>query len=221
MRNLECEKAKHLFFRGFPFKYLVTPSWCFHPVKPESCEEDNRKGTVMHMPSKSDRAYAALFAPPLPDGVLADKAVIIRYDGVRIGAENVIYAVLGSEDLSRLPSEVLDGLEFSVMDADGELRGSPSAFFIGSERHLSLYVDVDAYPEFIDQVKTATFGRGLTLLNGEGDLRSMMGPDGDISAPAVPAFIENGMGYVPSLLAMSHLDRIRPDHEPYSGPELG
>jgi hypothetical protein len=175
----------------------------------------------MFMPSKSDRAYAALFAPPLPDGVLAEKAVIIRYDGVRVGHENVIYAVLGSEDLSRLPADVLGGLEFSVRAPDGELRGSPSAFFIGSERHLSLYVDTDAYPDFIDVVKTATFERGLTLLNGEGDLRSMMGPDGDISAPAVPAFIENGMGYVPSLLAMSYLDRIRPEHDTYTGPEFG
>ena len=175
----------------------------------------------MHMPSKSDRAYAALFAPPLPDGVLVEKAVIIRYDGVRVGDDNVIYAVLGSDDLSRLPSEVLDGLEFSVMDADGELRGSPSAFFIGSERHLSLYVDLDTYPEFIEEIKTASLERGYTLLSGEGDLRSMMGPDGDISAPAVPAFIENGMGYVQSRYAMSYIDRIRPDHEPYSGPELG
>lgn len=175
----------------------------------------------MFMPSKSDRAYAALFAPPLPEGVQAERAVIIRYDGVRIGQENVIYAVLGSEDLSRLPGEVLEGLEFSVRAPDGELRGSPSAFFIGSERHLSLYVDIDAYPDFIDEVKAATFERGLTLLNGEGDLRSMMGPDGDISAPEVPAFIENGMGYVPSLLAMSYLDRIRPAHDTYTGPEFG
>jgi hypothetical protein len=82
-------------------------------------------------------------------------------------------------------------------------------------------VDIDAYPNFIDKVKAATFERSFTLLNGEGDLRSMMGPDGDISAPAVPAFIENGMGYVPSLLAMSYLDKIRPDHDAYTGPEFG
>ena len=168
--------------------------------------------------TKSALAWAHQFPPPLPDGVSADTAVIIRYDGVKIGGEDVFYAVLNAADLSRLPDTVLRGLDFSVPDRDGEMRGSPDAFFIGSERHLSLYVNTDAYPDFVSTVQVATLRRGMTFLNGEGDLREMRGPDGDVSAPNVPAFVENGMGYVPSLLAMSYLERIRPA-DPDAGPD--
>jgi len=171
--------------------------------------------------SKSALAWAHQFPPPIPQGVQSEQAVVVRYDGVKVEDVDVIYAVIGGEGLSRLPDSLFRELEFSVRDRDGELRGSPDAFFIGSERHLSLYVNTDAYPDFLDQVRDAAHGAGLTPLIGEGDLRLMTGPGGDLSAPRVPAFVENGMGYVPSLLAMSYLERIRPDHDGYSGPELG
>lgn len=170
--------------------------------------------------SKSALAWAHQFPPPLPDGVSAETAVILRYDGVKIGGEDVFYAVLNAADLSRLPETVLQGLEFSLKDRDGEVRGSADAFFIGSERHVSLYVNTDAYTDFVETVQAATLRRGLTFLNGEGDLREMRGPDGDVSAPNVPAFVENGMGYVPSLLAMYYLDRIRPAADPDAGPDV-
>lgn len=173
----------------------------------------------MGQQAKSALAWAHQFPPPLPDGVDADGAVIIRYDGVRVGEHDVFYAVLNATDLSRLPDEVLKDLTFSVQDQDGELRGSPDAFFIGSERHLSLYVNTDAYPDFIGRVQAAALHRGLVFLNGEGDLREMRGPDGDVCAPPVPAFVENGMGYVPSLLAMHYLDRIRPERGADAGPD--
>lgn len=173
----------------------------------------------MVQPSKSALAWAHQFPPPIPQDVSGDKAVIVRYDGVKMNGDDVIYAVIGAEDLGRLPSDLIRGLEFSVQASDGVLRGSPDAFFIGSERQLSLYVNTDAYPDFLDRVRDAAYEAGLTPLIGEGDLRLMTGPDGDISAPQVPAFVENGMGYVPSLLAMSHLERVRPDHDASSGPD--
>jgi hypothetical protein len=195
------------------------PRLAFSPGAAKVPKEEIKKGPAMVHPSKSALAYAHQFPPPLPEGVPADTAVIVRYDGVKIDDQDVFYAVLGAADLSRLPDRILRELEFSVRDRDGELRGSPDAFFIGSERHLSLYVNTDAYPDFVATVQAAALERGLILLNGEGDLRQMRGPDGDVSAPPVPAFIENGMGYVPSLLAMSYLDRIRPEADPDAGPD--
>lgn len=174
----------------------------------------------MVQPSKSALAWAHQFPPPIPAGLVPDETVTIRYDGVKVAGQDVIFAVIGADDLSRLPDRLVRGLEFCVPGADGELRGSPDAFFIGSERHLSLCVSIDAYPDFIDRVRELSDEAGLVDLNGEGDLRLMMGPDGDISAPDVPAFVENGMGYVPSVLAISYLDRIRPEHVPNTGPEF-
>lgn len=175
----------------------------------------------MVQPSKSALAWAHQFPPPIPQGIPAEQAIVVRYDGVKVEGVDVIYAVMGADDLSRLPDQLVRDLEFSVQGADGELRGNPDAFFIGSERLLSLYVNTEAYPDFLDQVRDAAHRIGLTPLIGEGDLRLMTGPGGDLSAPQVPAFVENGMGYVPSLLAMSYIERVRPDHDGYSGPELG
>ena len=173
----------------------------------------------MVQPSKSALAWAHQFPPPIPESVSGDRAVVVRYDGVKLEGLDVIYAVIGSDDLGRLPDDLIRDLEFSTPGADGQLRGSPDAFFIGSERQLSLYVNTEAYPDFLDRVRDAAHRSGLTPLIGEGDLRLMMGPDGDLSAPAVPAFVENGMGYVPSPLAMSYLDRVRPAHDGPSGPD--
>jgi hypothetical protein len=173
----------------------------------------------MVQPSKSALAWAHQFPPPIPQGVKSDQAVVVRYDGVKLEGVDVIYAVIGADDLSRLPGQLIRDLEFSSSGADGELRGSPDAFFIGSERLLSLYVNTEAYPDFLDKVRDAAHNSGLIPLIGEGDLRLMTGPGGDLSAPQVPAFVENGMGYVPSLLAMSYLERVRPDHDAYSGPD--
>lgn len=175
----------------------------------------------MVQPSKSALAWAHQFTPPLPDDVTAESSVMVRYDGARIGEEDVIYFVIGSDDLGRLPDHVLEGLEFSVRDEEGGVHGSPDAFFIGSEWRLSLYVNTEAYPDFLDRVRDAASSVGLMSLVGHGDLHLMRGRDGDISAPAVPAFVENGLGYVPSLLAISYLERIRPQHDRTSGPELG
>lgn len=175
----------------------------------------------MVQPSKSALAWAHQFPPPIPDSIPAEQAILVRYDGVKVEGIDVIYAVIGSEDISRLPDHILRNLEFNIRDPDGELRGSPGAFFIGSERRLSLYVDTAVYPDFVGQVRDAAYQAGLTPLIGDGDLRLMTGPGGDLSAPQVPAFVENGMGYVPSLLAMSYLERVRPDHDGYSGPDIG
>jgi len=175
----------------------------------------------MFEPSKSEFAYSHQFHPPIPDGIEEGSAIKVRYDGAQISGESVIFAVISSSDLGRLPADITRGLEFSVQDTSGQLRGNPDAFFIGSERDLSLYVNTDAYPDFIDEVREAASTSGLTFLNAVGDLQYMKGPDGDITAPTVPAFIENGMGYVPSLLAMSYLERIRPNHDADTSPELG
>jgi hypothetical protein len=166
----------------------------------------------MAQPSKSEHAWMHQFPPPIPEGLSPDETVVVRFDGVKVGEVDVIYAVIGAEDLARMPDAVMRDLEFSVRSPDGELRGSPNAFFTGSERRLSLYVNTEAYPDFLDEVRDAAYGSGLTPVIADGDLRLMTGPDGDISAPSVPAFVQNGEGYVPSLVARSYLDRVRPDH---------
>ena len=170
--------------------------------------------------SMSALAWAHKLSPPFPDSIIADQAVAVRYDGVNVDGTNVIYAVVSGEDLARLPEEVMNGLEFAVPGRDGVLRNSPDAFFVGSERDFRLYVNTEAYPDFVDQVGNAAHDVGLTPLIGDGDLRLMTGPDGDISAPRFPAFIENGMGYMSSLRAISHLEHARPARDDYSGPEL-
>lgn len=175
----------------------------------------------MVQPTKSPLAWAHQFPPPLPAGLDMDRTILIRYDGVKAEGGDVIFAVLGADQMRLLPERVTEGLEFSRRDAEGEIRGSPDAFFIGSERHLSLYVNVDAYPDFIERVRDLAFEQGLDVAIGEGDLQSMTGPDGDISAPKVPAFVENGLGYVPSVLAMSYLSKIRPVPDAHPGPDLG
>jgi len=175
----------------------------------------------MVQPTKSALAWGHQFPPPLPAGLDIEQTVLIRYDGVKAEGGDVIFAVLGSDHLRLLPEEVTRDLAFSVRDETGELRGSPNAFFIGSERELSLYVNIDAYPDFVDQVRDLAIRSRLAVATGEGDLRSMTGPDGDICAPEVPAFIENGLGYVPSMLAMSYLERLRPAPDAYSSPDIG
>lgn len=169
---------------------------------------------------RSELAWAQQFPPPIPAGIIPERTVTIRYDGVRANGHEIIFAVLGDDDLRRLPDRLIRGLDFSVVRPDGELRGSPDAFFIGSERQLSLCVNIDAYPDFTEQVRDLALEAGFTALNGDGDLQLMKGPDGDITAPPIPAFVENGLGYVPSRLAMSYLG-IEPDAHDHSGPDFG
>lgn len=159
--------------------------------------------------SKSDRAWSHQFPPPLPQEVDAHKSVVIRYDGVSMGQEKLIWAVMNKDDLAKLPQEVLDGIEFIQRDDEGDLRGNIHAFFVGSERHLSLYVNTEEYPDFISKIRDASSSRGMTPLNSIGDLRNMMGPDLDILPPEIPAFVENGWSHVPSSLAVTHLESVR------------
>lgn len=174
----------------------------------------------MVQPSERALALAHQFPPPFPEGVPWEQAVVIRYDGVKLDDTDVIYAVIGSEDLARLPETLIGGLDFNVRGVDGNVKGSPHAFFIGSERQLKLCVNTDAYPDFTKQVSDAALDAGLIPLNAEGDLRLMTGPDGDVSSPEIPAFVKNGMGYVPSLMAISYLNRNRPEKEPDAGPDI-
>lgn len=165
-------------------------------------------------------AGAHQFPPPLPDGVDHDRTVVIRYDGVKASGGDVIFAVIGGDHLAMIPDRALEGLEFSRYNPQGELRGSPDAFFVGSERRLSLYVNVDAYPDFIKRVRDLALENGFDVAIADGDLKNMTGPDGEISAPRFPAFVMNGQGYVPSFVALSHLYQNRPKADAHSGPDL-
>lgn len=174
----------------------------------------------MVQPSERALALAHQFPPPFPEGVPWEQAVVIRYDGVKMDDTDVIYAVIGSEDLVRLPETLISGLEFNVRGSEGNLKGSPHAFFIGSQRQLKLCVNTDVYPDFTKQVSDAALEAGLIPLNAEGDLRLMTGPDGDLSTPRFPAFVQLGMGHVPPFLAISYLDRNRPEKGPDASPDL-
>lgn len=173
----------------------------------------------MVQPAKSRLAWSHHYPPPLPAGADPDTSVLVRYDGARINDQDVIFAVLDKDDLSRLSEDVLHGISFSSRGEDGELRGSSEAFFVGSELRLHLYVDLDAYPDFVDRVRSSAELSGCTLLNGVGDLAQMRDRSGDISAPDVPAFVENGMGYVPSSIAMSYVERMRQPGDTDATPE--
>lgn len=173
----------------------------------------------MAQPIKSGLAWAHNYPPPLPEGVDPDRSVLIRYDGAKIDNQDVFFAVLDKEDLTRLSRSVLEDIEFSRIGPDGEPRGSSEAFFVGSERRLHLYVDIDRYPDFIDRVRESAEEAGLTVLNGHGDLVRMQDEEGDVVAPVIPAFVENGMGHVPSTIAMNYVGNMRDPGDPDATPQ--
>lgn len=156
---------------------------------------------------KSPLAWSHMFPPQISQRQ-SESAVKLRYDGATIDGQPVFFCVINQADLSRLGSDALSGLVFD---------NTSDAFFVGTELDLNLYVDMDAHPDFIDTIIDRANERGISVLNGAGDLEAMMDADRNLVAPDVPAFIENGVGHVPATYALSFIDKGKVS----DGPEFG
>lgn len=146
-------------------------------------------------------AVAQAIPPDHADGIT------LRYDASIDGdGDPVVYAVIESSDLCKLPIDVLSGLGIG---ADRQDQIGDSVFFVGDDASLRLLVDTDVFPSFKADLEDITSDHGITLYNAQGDLHALCGPDGDIIVPNMPAFVHAGMGRIATDVALAMLTEER------------
>ncbi|HDZ51491.1 hypothetical protein LCGC14_0112400 [marine sediment metagenome] len=173
-----------------------------------------------HTTSLSGLAKSHAHHPPQRD------SVTLRYDaGVDADGDPVVYAVLGMDDLCKLPTDLLSGLG---VGSDRRDAGGDAVFFIGDEVSMKLYVDTDTYPAFKADLTDIVEDLDMTLLDAHGDLRMLMGDGDDIATPDMPAFVHAGFERINTAEALETLYRERHLEKGYaprrgddsSGPQL-
>lgn len=171
----------------------------------------------------SPLTIAAAHRLPLPlsdqDLEIRDQAVAIRYDGMMRQGEPVVFAVVASRDLAKLPEDVLDGLELLKRGEDGVLKGSAHAFFMRSHYGTSLIVDTGQHEGFLPRLVDICEDLNMPVLTAQGDLRVMADAQGEMAPPATPAFITNGHRNVPVRQALDEIQSLRQDRD-QAGPAL-
>lgn len=157
--------------------------------------------------------------PPLPSQVLENRemGVVVRYDGFSSGNESHVYGVFALNDLAKLDPSHLEQLDF----ADAR-----RAFFREGEAGTQLYVDLDAYTDFVADVIADASARGLPVADVTGDLNVMTVDTGELAPPAKAAFMLNGTTHVPSRVGLDEVEIARrgyesrgPSYEAPDGPE--
>jgi hypothetical protein len=152
---------------------------------------------VIHTTDLAGLAQAQAIPLPYVD------AITIRYDaGVDSDGDPVVYAVVDSEDLCKLPVDVLSSLGVGAdrQDIDGD-----PVFFAGNDHVLRLFVDTDAYPSFKADLIDIAEDHGLDLRDAHGDLRALCGGQNDIGKPNMPAFVHAGHERIDSNVALAML----------------
>lgn len=126
--------------------------------------------------------------PPEPVfGAGVGDPIRIAYDAAPGPAGDAVFAVIPARDLARLPSALVEDVDFSDRLPDG----LPSAFFLVTERGLHLHLETDRHEDRIERILDAAMDRNIPVANGIGFLKAMADPDGNIVAPERPAFVEN------------------------------
>lgn len=164
----------------------------------------------------SPLTIAAAHRLPLPlsdqDLEIRDQAIAIRYDGMMRQGEPVVFAVVSSADLAKLPEDAIADLDLLKRGEDGVLKGSPHAFFMRSHYGTSLIVDTDYHEGFLPRLVDLCEERNIPVLTAQGDLRVMADAQGDMAPPATPAFMTNGHRNVPVRQALEEIQALRQDY---------
>lgn len=170
----------------------------------------------------AELAKAHRFPIPAPTALIEsrDASILVRYDGVTTktqpapGAEakahQIIWFVIPGGDLAKLPESVLEGLDLAARRPDGSFTTSKNAFFVSSAAGVSLYVDSDIHEGFLENLASAAEDAGLKVFNARGDIvKNMLGQNGDIDPPLVPAYVANGHSRVPTLESLAIIREMR------------
>ncbi|MFG6082241.1 hypothetical protein ACEUZ9_002885 [Paracoccus litorisediminis] len=139
-------------------------------------------------------ALARAHAKPLPrPAEMSEADILVRYDAKNEPDGPVVYAVIDCADLAKVPKDVLNGLDLAVRHDDGSFSAGKHSFFIRRETgNISLYVDEDAHPSFLQRLGKACRQNSGSIFIAAGDARNMIGPSGDIEPAPVTAHVANG-----------------------------
>lgn len=165
---------------------------------------------MQHQTVVSSLAQDHMMPPALPGGADRSDVIVIEYDVARDeDGEPLVYSVISEDSLRHIPSDILAGVGIS---GEAFRQGDP-AFFVGDDEHLRLYVDVDKFPTFIDDLADQGQEEGLKVFNSIGNLAATMNDAGMIIPPAVPAFVEMGLDQIDNDVAIAQVDVMRIDAE--------
>jgi hypothetical protein len=154
-----------------------------------------------HTTSLSGLAKSHALHPPQRD------AITLHYDaGIDADGDPIVFAVLGMDDLCKLPTDLLSGLGVGADRIDA---GGDPVFFVGDAVSMKLYVDTDSYPAFKADLTDIVEDLGMALLDAHGDLRMLMGSGNDIATPDMPAFVHAGFERINTDEALETLYRER------------
>lgn len=159
-------------------------------------------------------ARAHRFYAPIPDRLREDReaGVLIRYDAKLQAGEPVVFAVLSSEDLAKLPGNLFEELDFEGDDG----RAPDAAFFVENPFSIQLYVDSDRGETFLSAMRTFCDAQGRPVLSAQGDLDLICDASGEINAPEQAAFEQNGYDRIPFRDALDAIAELRRGREAVS-----
>lgn len=168
-----------------------------------------RKTHARREMSTTELAISHRFPPALdcPTG----RDFVIQYDILPLGDETRVFAVIDGMSASLLPEGTVEALELGGLDA----------FAVGTESDFRIYLDTDAREGDLDAVIDTANATGARVHSCMDDLRVILTPDG---APrddmTTPAFIVNGMGYLPADRVALRLEDLRGGATPHAGPDV-
>lgn len=173
--------------------------------------------------TRAERAEAVALAHFLPIPLRQEaregraRNILVRFDAMERNDEPVVFAVIGVGDLAKLPEDTLQGLKMLTIGDDGRLRGNPDAFFMRGPNGVSLYVNTDNDGGVVDRIYDIALEEDMVVEVADGDLRLLSDPDGEIVAPASPAF--GAFDHVPVRKAIEMIHDLRlgsndPDFDP-------
>lgn len=165
------------------------------------------KSLTSEQPKIWERHSADCKLDEIPDSG-RESAVVVRYDGAMAAkGREVVFAVVSTEDLAKLPADLLQGMNMLETSDEGALVGSRAAFFAEHPAHgTCLYVDTERHESFLVRARQACEADGLGFIPVKGDLLALEDGRGFITPPAKSAAQKNGF---PAVSTRDGLDEVR------------
>lgn len=153
----------------------------------------------MQIKSRIAERHMPGFALSGLDNIDRDRSVLVRFDG-RTDAlgEPCIYAVVSTDDMAKLPPDILRGMKMAGSDGEGAIFGSPHLFFVDKpDTGMCLYIDTEMHEGFMPAARTACDAAGIAFLPVKGDLKALENGEGHVAPPSAIAASTNGFRLAP------------------------